>query len=491
VSAAWAAPAGAHVGLAVLRAASQGVFNPIPRWACWVWGAVLVLVPGALGLWFGWAAGRIIGGVMALAVVLCAWVMLAYSVQQQNHPKLARLLPGHVAGLRRTLTVAWAALVFLAAAISWAWPGNPWVLALPAAWGLWFLAASARWPLLWAVVWVPGSGTAWLMQWPAWRAAVQPFLEAWQSAGAVAPLAGVLLAGWALRWTVAEGGAAHERQYQRAAGWRQATRGLGRLPVMAAQDHSLTARIHGWTRRGFLALHARWLNRASPAGQPQPFGHVALVLGPQAHLAGQWVGVLIFWTVLAVVTVLLHSHGVPLRGPGPAQGLGNVCIGAMAYLASVLQQTRQALLQTRGEQALALLCPGTPHGGVLNQALARHLLLQYLGLWGLLFGPLTLLLWLLTDAHSQALAFAGISLALGVVVFSSHLGRQRQAQGLRVVGLYMVPMALAGGLAALMHWGWLAPAAFAAGLLVACAAWLAWRWPRLARQASAWPVGRF
>ncbi len=52
--------------------------------------------------------------------------------------------------------------------------------------GLCMLVFVACWPLL-----------AWLAQWPAVRNVVQPLQDAWHSAGALGPLALVLLAGWA------------------------------------------------------------------------------------------------------------------------------------------------------------------------------------------------------------------------------------------------------------------------------------------------------
>jgi len=88
-------------------------------------------------------------GVGALVVV--GWAMLVGNVLRQNHPTMARLVPGHVVRLRAALLVAWAVVVLAAAA----GPGfafdAPLVWACETAVSLAVLTAALRWPVLWAI----------------------------------------------------------------------------------------------------------------------------------------------------------------------------------------------------------------------------------------------------------------------------------------------------------------------------------------------------
>jgi hypothetical protein len=239
-----------------------------------------------------------------------------------------------------------------------------------------------------------------------------------------------------------------------------------------------------------LAVQAWHLGRGrAPSGRLR-FARVALALGPPAHAAGQAMGLLIFWAVLALVLGLLQQRGVLQLGERMPRGLGNVCFGGLAYLATVLQHMRHALLNTRQEQALATLWPGVPRGGALNRALAAHLLRHFLGMWLLVFGPLGWLLWPVPAAFMQALAFGGVALALGVLVLTGPLGALRPSPGWMVVRLYLLPMAAAGAALGLMLLGWLDPRWWVAGLLCSGVAWLAWRWWRLGQAPTPWPVGR-
>src|ERR1700744_3564514 len=82
------------------------------------------------------------------ALLIAGWAMLVGNVLRQNHPTLARPVPGHVARLRGALLAAWTMLVLLAAGV----PG--FAFDAPLAWACGMAAALAalaralRWPVL-------------------------------------------------------------------------------------------------------------------------------------------------------------------------------------------------------------------------------------------------------------------------------------------------------------------------------------------------------
>ncbi|HEY8977069.1 MAG TPA: hypothetical protein VIN75_22830, partial [Burkholderiaceae bacterium] len=85
------------------------------------------------------------------ALVVAAWAMLVGNVLQQNHPTMARLVPGHVVRLRAALVAAWALLVLAAAAGPGFAFGAPLVWACETGLALAVLTAALRWPVLWAI----------------------------------------------------------------------------------------------------------------------------------------------------------------------------------------------------------------------------------------------------------------------------------------------------------------------------------------------------
>lgn len=480
---------------ALLRAAQHGLLNSLPRWARWASLLLLLGAPLALGAWLGGAVGRGVGLALAVVVALCLWALLCYSLQEQNRPQLARLLPGHVAALRHTLVGGWLLVVAAMLPLSWALTGSPWSYTGFTAGVMLMLALVARWPLLWLVIWLPGSALPWLARQPLLREPMAE-LQFWLHAHPLPALCLGLLAGaLLLRSTLGDGDAAHRQRHQQRQIWRELSRNQGSHRSVWRQG-SLWDRMQGFGRSAYLRL----LQRPLPAHAQgrQRFARMALAMGPQAHWSGQLMQLPYVWTVLLVMGLLTglitspftSPFGRPIEPSTPAfQGLGHLSFGALFYLLSVLQQTQGALAQTRHEQGLARLLPGMPQQAELNRRLLQLLSVQYLLHWALVWAPLAMMLWQVPAAHDQLLAFALASLLAGVTLWRNW-ARWPQRAVLGMVLHYLVPPLL-GALAWLaLHRGWLNDATLALGLLGGLLLLGAWVWPRLLRAPAAWPTGR-
>lgn len=478
---------GITMGTALLRAAVQGLLNSLPAWARWAALALLLGAPLALGAVLGAAVGRATALALGVVLALCLWALLCYSLQEQNRPQLARLLPGHLAALRRTLVGCWALVVVGMLPLSWALTSSPWSYTGFTAGVMLMLALVARWPLLWALIWLPGTALPWLARQPLLRGPMAE-LQAWALAQPLPALALGLLAGaLMLRSTLGKGDAAHRARHQQRQVWRELSRNQGSHRGLW-RPGSLWDRLQRLGRSAYLGL----LQRPLPA-RPQArhrFARLALAMGPQAHWSGQLMQLPYVWAVMLVIGLFTGLLDARIQADAVQfQGLGNLAFGALFYLLSVLQQTQGALAQTRHEQGLARLLPGVPQPAELNRRLLQLLTRQYLLLWALVWGPLALLLWRVPAAHQQLLAFALASL-LACATLWRDWARRPQPAALGMVLHYLLPPLLGSLAWWALHRGWLGPAALALGLPAGLLLLGAWAWPRLQRAPAAWPTGR-
>jgi hypothetical protein len=408
-------------------------------------------------------------------------VVLLLNVMRQNHPALARLVPGHLARLRQTLGATWlvSTLLFAGALALGAPPRAPGAgLAFGAA--LMAVALLLRWPLASTWVWlIPASSGVWSR----WQVVheLQAWL-AWAMERHAPGLALLLLAGMALALlaVVQSGGPAHVRSHRQRERWAEAARG-----GMPSRDLRPGWRLFGWVAA---APYAAWLRRLCDDRRRSPaISRAMLALGPQLHWSSHLaIGVLSAGIATLVLGVVLPLVAPGWAGPDGAVAAWGLSFGLMMFALNPVLQARSVFHHTRHEQALLALAPGMPRGVRLNRALAMRQALHALSAWVV---AAVCSLWLVHASDSwQPLAFAFGCLPVLCVGW-----RDWSRAGPVVPLAVALPPLVAGALGAtaslaLQHglslW-------WVAGLsLLATGAAMAWRWRRIQRAPAAWPTGR-
>ncbi len=450
---------------APLIAAWQGARHRSSRWFLL---ALLALLGAGLplGLWIGIGSGAALAALLSSALLLLigAWLALVNSLLLQNTPVLARLVPGHVAGLRRSLQGVWLGLAGGGFLLSALLREGPLSAGLPLAGGLLALAACMRWPLLWALGWLPFVALPWLLRLPPVQAALAMLRDTPAAQWLLAALC-LLLGAWLLQRLLQDGDARHERAYQRRKAWQQAAaqvpqRQLGTTP--------------GWLAQRQLALQLRLyradLERALRQGSSRGLTGLKLALGLSAHWSAQLMSLAIFFGVALLVMLLLSLIGVLDQA---AAGLGNISFGMLAVCLAAIQQQRLAMAQRRPELGLLRLAPGLPRGAAANRALALRLMAGHVGLCLLGFGLLALLLpWPAT--HQQLLAFGLVALLSGLALWGNW---SALTPGCSASLLFALPMGAAVLLWLGLKFGWfgLGPLLLAGAAFALLAGPLCWR----------------
>jgi hypothetical protein len=305
-----------------------------------------------------------------VAMAVCgSWAILVSNTFEQNHPTLARLVPGHLRALRRALLLAWAAFVVIAGLLPGFFFDAPLVFAAVASLVLVVIAAVLRWPLSWVVV----MAIAMLLtRAPAVPGSAQSLLDLWQAQSPAWLVAVLALSAGALCMLLQGGGAGHAAAYvarrdrnrrsrAQLAGTSAANLGVGRLGAIA------------------VAPYFWWLQRQLARPGSSVGSRLLLGMGPSLH----WTARLgtIFWTVVG------FGGGAALGGllvPDVGRGvLSGMSLGVLFAIAAPSLQIPARLWQTRGEQALLVLLPGVPRRGALNRWLGLRMTLNFaLGLVG-------------------------------------------------------------------------------------------------------------
>jgi len=428
-------------------------------------------------------------GVGALVVV--GWAMLVGNLLRQNHPTMARLVPGHVVRLRAALLVAWAVVVLAAAA----GPGfafdAPLVWACETAAALAVLTAALRWPVLWAIGLIgPFVAPRLLASHEADR--VFAGLRATWLREDLLLTAVVLTAGALVMVAVVRGGGSSHR-----AGYamgRALARGLG-----MGCGHSAAATAELPVPPGLRAIARRpygwWTDRLLARRDSPVMARLMVGLGPATHwttrLRDGGLYVLLGGGMCAIVAALAGRDFGALILPWLSFGLlTGACTPAL--------QAAAQLHQTRREQALLVLLPGVPRGARLNRWLAWRMSLVFVvaALCGFALAAAL-------NAFAEAIqpgvvnrSTGGMALALFPALLPQVAWQWRQWARLRgATGFEMSMPGLAPvllGLVALVSHlvtgiGYMAVGvAFAAAALLYCA----WRWHRMAGEPTALPVGR-
>lgn len=348
-----------------------------------VWGGLLtaVLAFGVLPLVKGWVAVAFASVFGGTGLAVGAWIHTAAGLRRQNHPMLARLVPGHVRQLREALLVLWAVPIGLVAAGTVALGGDGWLAALITGGLLSLFTAFLRWPPSFLLLFMLPGIMPWLKGSPLTAALGQLGAEYWPQHAGTATL--LLLGGLALLQMrfIAVGDEAHARRQQR------------QDDLMALlKDGSTGATLRRQGRcglaltRSFTVFYRRWMAHLVDRPQATPT-HVVARVELVLHGMSLWAGMLGTTLPLLVLAIavppvlwlclpgedfhaLIHSVSTPgwllLAG-------GNICLGlTMGMVAGQVQQ----LYRSRREQALLALLPGLPPGGALRAMVLRSQALQ-------------------------------------------------------------------------------------------------------------------
>ena len=472
--------------------------RPLARHRWWPAALLALLLLGAPAL-AGWLVDRVLAAIVLWGVVavlaVMVWITLLSNTLRQNHPTLARLVPGHVPALRRSLWTAAAPLVLLIGmmpAVGLLAPdGRPLLrivmgLALMVSGACGFLVVMAllmRWPMaspLFIVVLLllTASGTV-------LAPLVQTYVHGGEASWWALALAAALLVAGLLRLVVLDGGPRHRSAHRRLPG-------LGLQPQASAE-----AAVQQWgvTRGGWVALltgrslYGRYLLRRLQQGRPE----LALGLPPDLHpvgaMAARLPGQVVLLALMLVVGLGLQGLAVQAAfKPGLLGAYLGSSLVALVYLRMVY-----AMRAAHGEQALLRLLPGAPQGAYLNRWLARQTATSALAML-LVTVPGGLLALLLMDALSGtwwqfAQACWWLSLA-SLPLLWRDWSRDDPALARSSGDRSLLPLLLllaANGAAVLfkpelLPWLWTVE-------LAGGAAWALWCWRRLSRLPSAWPVG--
>lgn len=430
------------------------------------------------------------GGFATLAVG--GWAVIASSVFEQNLSTAARLVPGHVRGLRRTLLATWGALV-AAVSTGFVLQFHHALATLALVAGILAMVAVAmRWPLTWIVAslgtvsfatmsrapWAVDSSATWLA---VWRAAPLPITG------------GVLLLSLAtLRGLVQEGGTRHARsdETRRARATRLRLRSSGLEPTTSAD-----CAMGGLGARLRTAPYLWCLRRALAHPRRSTMTRVMLAFGPSTHWTGYLanIAIVLSWIVFAVLVFSSLWHA----GVGTGV-LGGFAVSAIFPFAAPALQARARLYQTRREQALLALLPGVPRGAALNRALSWRLSGQFALTWLIGVGLVAIGSgWLLPHPIGRPQAGFGdapLLVAASLLPLLPALWRRWSSlpapTPMSANLLFVVPIALAVG-AWLMErqagWPFGAIAAVYAAVPLG---WCALRWRAMGREPSAFPVSR-
>jgi hypothetical protein len=422
----------------------------------------------------------LVGAMVPVLILLALWWMSwVGGVLAQNTPNTARLVPGHVGRLRQVLAGGWLLVgLSLCALFGWAF-GLSWFAQLALALGLVLLAVTARFPWLWAVLWIPPTFGWWWVEQAGTHEAVTAARH-WVNGQPVIALLPTLVVGLLVMpaLVTARGHAPLPRSMP-ADGWSGRPR--------SADQHALTAAVGAWLRRQGMWLYRWRLRRLCAQPQRAPVARALLVLG-SLHWTSQATAAIAVVLVYAILVGLLVAVGVAPWPGFQRSSLQSAAMAVMYFSVSPLVQS-PGLLRSRREQALLVLVPGLPRGPALSRALALRLSLSFGISWGLASVVALGIVGLEGEASRsvQALVFGTPPF---VALYWRDWARVSPQGGLRaamLVALLIFSGMLLGWVLRTTAPPWPVPAAASLALT---AGLLAWRWHRLGRLPAAWPAGR-
>ena len=461
------------------------------RWWHWASWAIFLLgipsIPALMGVYVGDVPRSLLislalYGAFSLLVLAGMWGLQVSSLLNQNHPTLARLVPGHARRLRLNLVLSFLILGSGSALICHlllkSSAGAVCIAALV------YVAIGLRWPLAWTATALLGFAPLLPRYLPRYLPQGMVDFIAQLIAALATPLGlGCLLAAGAvfLAGFIHDGDATHQTQYERLQRRRRA------LKASMAGEGMQAGCLTRTLSRGYYRDFERTLARAA-AGRAG-FKREMLALGPQAHASVTTQGLLVFAAILAFALLVLRTTGT-LEFDGEAgQGVANSLFGLIGVLVGGATQLRSSLVRRRHEQALISLLPGVPRGREFNRRLARALMGQYLALWALGSALTSLLLLMLAGTQYALIAFCTTALGAGLVLLRDWTGA-RLLKGWLAFLVYLPLLATAFVARLAMQRGALGVGTFLALAALLLVSLYAWRWRAALRAPMAWPVGR-
>lgn len=455
-----------------------------------IYGLALLLVVGSV-VWLDGPKRWAIASAIGCLVLLGVWMVLASSLLEQNHPQVARFVPGHLRRLRQAALLGWAVASLLPVVALWLLleiPVPPALVLLASSCVVVFLLWSARNMWLWIVLALGWPLMPPLMPYmhPVWSGLV----TLWQ-ANDLGVLALALLAQAVLvRQAFGNGDAKHQARYAGLVRMRQ----LSRLAMEG--KHSGFAAWGGageWIAKPFAHLTSAWLRHVTQhadAGQRSVMARAEIVLHGQQHWLKQLLAV---GFVLGLLLTIFSVAAAMLPGGTNfwLNGSTGIGIGILSAGFNPCFALPSTLWHSRREQALLRLLPGMPLGAALNRAVAWRQLRQGLVAWALS----TLIVLPLALGAGNALL---VWLPLAALPFTVGVLTRKPATMqvpsiwttvLPTMGFMLVGSALfgIGSLLQLSMWALLPATAVSMAL---SAALLAWRWRTLSAAPTALPAGR-
>jgi hypothetical protein len=427
----------------------------------------------------------------ACLVLGTGWMVLVGSLLEQNHPHVARFVPGHLQRLRRVALGAWALGSVASAGLL---AGT---LPLPTSFPLLLLGAAATCVFL---AWSQRNWTLWLLL------SFGPSLYALLGLNTLlAPLFGVLAAQWqqqplmllaaglaalgaGLMPLFGDGNEAHRSSYARLARFkRQARESLGGKRAGMAS----LGRPGEWLVTPFERAASAWLARVLARSAPteaSAMSRAEIVLHGQQHWLRQAMAVVLVLTLVTTgfaVTIALLGHGVrhdwQQGAIGMAIGLSSMGFNPAFALPNMLWHSRR-------EQALLKLLPAMPQGTQLNRAVAWRQLRQALVAWLLTTAALGLLATVADQPAMLCLALGALPLSVACTLRAPARMRPPMAWTavLPIFGFFALGWGMYG-----LNMVLDVPLPLLAGLsLVSTAALGAWRWRAVCAAPVALPAGR-
>jgi hypothetical protein len=460
----------------------------------------VVLVFALLSAVGAMAAAEAVFGFLLLMAFL-AWCDVVGSVFEQNRPIAARLVPGHVQHLRLALIggslVAIALAVLLLGGLLASVAGSDRPHPLPPVTPTVLLAIAS-----FAAVVTAGIGL--FVRWPTfgYLGFIGPVFvltgsdfglvsfyhvvaAAWSVAPATATGLAVVAQALVLSALVQAGGAAHAMRYARRQQVRERfrRRALGLTPDVAT-ERSLGG-VGGWKRAGYRAWFARGVARPTSV-----MSRVFLALGPTAHWTTMFIGI---GSVVFVMGMMFFGMWMLGRHELARAMVSGLPFGAPMMACIPLIQVCSRFNPTRREQALLVLLPGVPRGATLNRGLAGRLTAEFLGAWAVGVAVALLLQHALGPQGGMSNEMPLLAAAATLPMVTGLWRRIDLTKAPSQAGIFGKLLALGGlvaaalGLRWALHWS---DASIAVLYVVPTVAWCAWRWVRLGRAPTAFPVGR-
>jgi hypothetical protein len=460
----------------------------------WVWLALLLLtvaVAIACAIMVDMKAALVVLGIDAGASVLILWGICFASLRRQNHPNAARLVPGHLARLRRCAIGLLLVLSLITAVLFGSQLGQPLAWGLGAAGLMLAVAAFVRWMQLWFYIWIAISLAFWG---PAGAVCVRVWsglLQWYISQPASLALLAVLLLPWLLSRLLQDGGPTHQASYRAAEKVRLAfadqTRGLSTAKY-AGKTGLTMMRLFSWPQ-------PLWQRHLLAAAKPAPRSALAraeLVCLGNLHWTSMLGALTVILALLAIGASVFSQFYAPDWSHLSSGGGFGLQLGICSMALNPLIGLAASLHRSRREQALLVLLPGMPRGQAMNRLMAGRLLTQFYLQWCFALVLIGLMMVPAAPGEASRIGLYGLLVALPMGAF---VLRDWSHQAAPNDGRAMLPlMMVVGGASLLAGLAWLGVSIWISAVLSLSLTLflLQRRWQHLVLPSpAAMPVGRW